>query len=306
MGAFDTPVLVLFAALLIDWLWGEVPAAVHPVVAMGTIISWAEKRMPAVGSTRQILAGGLLALAFPGGLFAATYYGLQALSPWPLVQGTIQALLLTTCFAIRELRTAARRVGTALQADDLPRARFELRSLCSRNASELSAPQIATATVESIAENASDSIAAPLFYFALLGIPGAVLYRAANTLDAMLGYRDHRLYTGKVSARLDDLLNIIPARLTAVLFLFVGAALRLNALHGWRIWRRDARKTDSPNAGHPMAAMAGLLGVRLDKPGQYRLGDDTQQVDAATIGSSWAVVQLATAAGIGLLVSCLS
>ena len=145
-----------------------------------------------------------------------------------------------------------------------------------------STPQlVAAAAVESVAENASDSFVAPLFYYALLGLPGALVYRAVNTLDAMIGYRGRYEYLGKAAARLDDLLNLVPARLTA------RAAARRGALRGRGRAARRARaaratrgRTASPNAGHPMAAMAGLLGVRSRSPAPTALGDARQPVDA--------------------------
>jgi adenosylcobinamide-phosphate synthase len=149
--------------------------------------------------------------------------------------------------------------------------------------------------VESLAENTSDSGVAPLFYYAVFGLPGAVAYRAINTLDAMLGYRGEMEYLGQAAARLDDLANLIPARLTAGLLLVAGA-LDGSRLHdGIRILLRDGGRTASPNAGRPMAAMAGLLGVVLTKPGHYRLGDDIRPVTHRTIGRAWRLCAIATA-----------
>jgi adenosylcobinamide-phosphate synthase len=133
-------------------------------------------------------------------------------------------------------------------------------------------------------------VVAPLFYFALLGLPGAVAYRAVNTLDAMIGYRGRYEYLGKASARLDDALNFVPARLTALLLVIAGALSGLGAARGWRVLRRDGGATESPNAGRPMAAMAGLLGVVLEKPGHYRLGAPGAAPDAAAIHAAWRVV----------------
>src|SRR5262249_46813113 len=159
-----------------------------------------------------------------------------------------------------ELGQAALRVVKPLDADNLDEARVALRSLCSRDPSELSREELLAATIESLAENASDSFVAPLFYFALFGIPGAIAYRAINTLDAMIGYRGKSEALGKFAARLDDVANFIPARLTALLFLALGWLLGSDAARGWRILRRDGANTPSPNGGRPMATMAGLLG----------------------------------------------
>src|SRR4029077_4357780 len=167
------------------------------------------------------------------------------------------------------LGAAAHRVSRALARGDLAAARQGLASLCSRDPAALDGPALAAATIESLAENASDSVVAPLFYFALFGIPGAVFYRAVNTLDAMIGYHGRYEYLGKAAARFDDLLNLIPARLTAWLLLGAGSLTAADATRGWSICRRDGGNTESPNAGRPMAAMAGLLGVELVKAGHY-------------------------------------
>jgi adenosylcobinamide-phosphate synthase len=198
-------------------------------------------------------------------------------------------------FAARALGDAAREVASALSTGKLERARFGLRSLCSRDPSQLSEAQLVGATIESVAENASDSFVAPLFYYVLFGLPGAVVYRAVNTLDAMVGYRGKYEYLGKASARLDDVLNFVPARLTAALLLCAGALQGKDLRRGWLIWRRDAASTASPNAGRPMAAMAGLLGVRLEKAGHYDLGDAREALAQHKITESWAVVRLAFA-----------
>jgi adenosylcobinamide-phosphate synthase len=148
------------------------------------------------------------------------------------------------------------------------------------------------ATIESVAENASDSFVAPLFWFALFGLPGAVFYRATNTLDAMIGYRGKYEWLGKASARLDDALNLVPARLTAWLLLSAAWLQRRDAWRGARTLARDGARTDSPNAGRPMAAMAGILGVELAKAGQYRLGEAIEPLVPAQIDRAWRVTRL--------------
>jgi adenosylcobinamide-phosphate synthase len=165
--------------------------------------------------------------------------------------------------------------------------------LCSRDPTELDEPLIVAATLESLAENASDSGIAPLLYFCIGGVPGAVFYRAVNTLDAMIGYHGRYEYFGKASARLDDLLNWVPARLTALLLLLAGLVLGRDTRQGWRILRRDARKTESPNAGRPMATVAGLLRVELEKRGHYRLGDGFEPLTPSKIRHAWQLVVLA-------------
>jgi len=198
-------------------------------------------------------------------------------------------------FAIKGLGAAGRAVGVALREGRLADARRGLASLCSRDASALDGSQLAAATIESLAENLSDSFVAPLLAYAAFGLPGAVAYRAANTLDAMIGYRGRYEYLGKAAARLDDILNLIPARLTAGLLMVAGALTRADFAGGVRVLERDRGATASPNAGWPMATMAGLLGVTLEKPEHYRLGDGTSAVEPADIDRAWRIVAVAAA-----------
>ena len=186
--------------------------------------------------------------------------------------------LLKTTFSLRGLHRAAGDVEAALRADDLPEARRLLSwHLVSRETATLNAAQVAAAAIESVAENTSDGIIAPIFWYRTGGLPAALAYRYLQTCDSILGYRDaEREWLGKIPARTDDLLNLLPARLTALLFL----ALRPRA---WRIWWRDSRLTASPNAGHPMSAMAGVLGVELEKVGHYRLNAGLRLPDVASL-----------------------
>lgn len=306
MNAFDAwPPWVaspsaLCAALAIDLLFGELPGPVHPVIWIGRAIRALERRLPRGGPLRELAGGGLLALAIPIAAAAVAYAGALALRPLPLLCWLWHVLVLTAMFALRALGEAAQRVRVALDAGDVSAGREALRSLCSRDPSALAAPDLIGASVESVAENASDSVVAPLFYYAVFGLLGAVAYRAVNTLDAMVGYHGRYEYLGKASARLDDVLNVIPARLTAALLLLAGGWLGQDVERGAAIWRRDAGSTESPNAGHPMATMAGLLGVRLEKAEHYRLGDASSDLRPGHISAAWRIVQLAGMAAAAL------
>lgn len=283
-------------ALLIDRWVGEPPNALHPVVWMGkltgVLIGLPERlASPLVpGRFVQLLWGACVTLVVAGTFSAVTFVLLTEIAPWPVSSFLVSAILLKTTLSLDGLRKAAETMQSALTTDR-EAARYALRNLCSRDPSSLDETQLATATVESLAENASDSLVAPLFYFALLGVPGAMAYRAVNTLDAMIGYRGRYEYLGKAAARLDDLLNLIPARLTALLLLLAGLARGHQARSGYAVLARDHSKPESPNAGWPMAAMAGLLGVQLDKPGHYVLGDAVNHVSVTTIDTAWRIVR---------------
>ena len=303
----DARVLVL--ALIIDLVFGDPPNAFHPVAWLGRLANALVTRAPRRGPARQLAAGALIVALIVGGAgLLAAMFTVAAASLPSVVAPVLAALALKSTFAIRGLGRAGQTVAAHLAAGDLDGARFALRSLCSRDAGTLSASQVAAATVESLAENTSDSIVAPLFFYALFGLPGAACYRAANTLDAMIGYRGRFEYLGKVAARLDDVLNLIPARLTAGLMLLAGAIRGADVARGRRILARDGGATESPNAGRPMAAMAGLLGVALEKTGHYRLGDGDRAVGAAHIAAAWTLARDAAllAGGLVLVVIWLS
>jgi adenosylcobinamide-phosphate synthase len=296
---------VLGLALVLDLAVGEYPSPLHPVVWMGRCISMLESRAPRAGRFRQLAWGTLMAFAIPA-LFAAGAALLVVGSGqlgWAGV--LIEALALKSTFAVRELGRAGARVRDALCRDAIGEAREGLRSLCSRDPSQLDPPRLVAAVIESLAENASDSIVAPVFWYLLLGIPGAFAYRAINTLDARIGYRGAYEWLGKVAARIDDLWNLLPARLTALLLLVSGLFCGADVRRGVRILLRDGRKTESPNAGRPMAALAGLLRVELEKEGHYRLGDPVEALGADKIAAAWRIVALAMFLAIGLSITVL-
>jgi adenosylcobinamide-phosphate synthase len=232
-----------------------------------------------------------MALGLPA-LWAALAFASERV-PWI---GPLLALYwLKSSMALRVLGEAGEGVARPLLAGDLHESRQRLSWLCSRDARALTPPQLAAGAVESVAENLSDSFVAPLFWFLVGGVPAAVAYRAVNTLDAMIGYRGRYEWLGKASARLDDLLNLAPARLTAVLLL-VGAPLAGgDVAQGWRALIADRTRTESPNAGWPMATMAGLLGVALEKPDHYVLGASGRAPEAADIHRAWRICRAAAA-----------
>lgn len=269
----------LLLALALDAL-GEPPASLHPVVWMGNYLKGARVRWRATAPGARLAEGGAW-WALGAGLSA----GAARLSA-PLPGGWVtRGLLLKPLLARRALFAAVGEVHAALAADDLPEARRLLAwHLVSRETGGLGAAEVAGAAVESLAENLSDSVVAPLLCFRVGGLPLAALYRYANTADALWGYRTPELeHAGRVAARADDLLNLAPARLTALCAVLAALPAGLDAPGAWRAWRRDARRTPSPNAGHPMSAFAGALGVRLDKRGTYVLNAGGRDPDAGDL-----------------------
>lgn len=295
-GASSIKPAILLLALLVDRLGGELPTRLHPVGWMGRYLTWLTRWRP--DAPRRALLAGLGGVLLGWGLFtgaaALVMWGFQPL-PRPL-RLLLLALLLKPTLSVSALTRAGAEVRGALERHDLPEARRLLGyHLVSRDTAELSESEVAGAAVESLAENLTDSIIAPIFYFVLWGLPGAVLYRFVNTADAVVGYRTPELeHFGKAAARLDDLSNLVPARLAAGLLLVALPFVGGNAAEALRIMWRDAYKTPSPNAGWTMAAVAGGLSVRLDKRGVYTLHPEGRPVSAEDVRAAERLIPLCT------------
>ncbi len=251
-------VLAMVTALLLDQWLGE-PRRAHPLVAFGRMVSWIEKRMHADQRWVGVLAWALAALPLP-----LLLWGVQRVMPaW--ISWVIAVCVLYFTLGLRSLGEHARPVATALQAEDLDTARSAVGRMVSRDTAALNASQVAAAATESVLENGNDAVFGALFWFAVLGAPGALLFRLANTLDAMWGYRTPRYERfGWAAARIDDVLNLLPARLTAFTYALCG-----NFNGAMHCWRTQAPQWDSPNAGPVMAAGAGALDVRLGGAAPY-------------------------------------
>ncbi|MCY1144699.1 cobalamin biosynthesis protein [Actinoplanes sp. Pm04-4] len=256
-GAADAAGLA--AGYLLDAVFGD-PRRFHPVAGFGTAAAALEKRIYAPnrrsGAAFTAIAVGVPALA---GFGAAA-----ATRKLPIARTALVAAATWTVLGGRTLRRESRVMARHLDGGDLDSARGRLNHLCGRDPSGLDESELARATVESVAENTSDAVVAPLVWGGLLGLPGLLAYRAANTLDAMVGHRSARYARfGTASARLDDGLNLLPSRLTGVLTIAVSPIAGGNPKETLRVWRRDRNDHPSPNAGQCESAMAGALGVRL-------------------------------------------
>jgi adenosylcobinamide-phosphate synthase len=290
----------LLLALAIDLLSGDPPSRWHPVAWLGQWIGRLERAAPRRGAPARLAAGaGITAVVVAGSAgLGLGVEGLLRRAP-AMLRVTALGLLLKPALSVRGLIQAAQLVETALERADLDTARHELRALVSRPASGLTGQQIASATIESLAENLPDSVLAPALAFLIGGLGGAYGYRAANTLDAMIGYHGDHEELGKVAARLDDLFNLAPARIAALLLAASALVTGDDARAALTTMCVDAGRTESPNAGWPMSAAAGALGVRLEKPGHYCLGGDYRQPAAADIARArrllWTSVALGAA-----------
>ncbi len=279
---------LLLGAFLLDLLLGDPRYLHHPVVYIGTLINWLETLLASLLDSR-LLAGVMLCgsvLAVTGGL---TWLALQVASLLhPALYGFIFLYLAYTTIALRQLHLESREVARLVEAGNLDAARRALALIVGRDTAHLNEEQILRACIETVSENTSDGVVAPLFYLFLGGPVLAMVYKAANTLDSMVGYRDDRYREmGWASARFDDLLNLVPARLTGLLMVAASIPLALNPWAALKVMFRDARKSTSPNAGYPEAAAAGALGVQLGGPAVYfgqaidkpTFGDDDRQMN---------------------------
>ncbi|MDP6189391.1 MAG: adenosylcobinamide-phosphate synthase CbiB [Gammaproteobacteria bacterium] len=252
-------------ALLLDYRLGE-PQRLHPLIGFGNLAdgleSWLNNHQQATASRWWGLAAWALAV------LPLTYIAFalsQSLADNWLLHTLVSGVVLYLAIGWHSLVQHAQEIYEPLQAEDLPQARQAVSYIVSRDCQQLNAQEVATAATESVLENGADAIFAALFWFLLAGIPGVVLYRLSNTLDAMWGYKNQRfLHFGWAAARLDDLLNFIPARLTALTYTLCG-----HRATAWRSWRRQAGTWKSPNAGPVMAAGAGALQVQLGGPAPY-------------------------------------
>ncbi|MBI4642876.1 MAG: cobalamin biosynthesis protein CobD [Deltaproteobacteria bacterium] len=255
------------AAYLLDLLLGDPPQWPHPIRFLGRVIEYWE----GVCYRPRVAAGAVFWLAVMVTTLIGVLGLLGAVMFLPQWAGAaVFAYFLYTGLATRSLHYESRRVEDALARGNLAVARKRLARIVGRGTSELSPEEIRRAVIETVAENLADGVVAPMFFTLLLGLPGLFLYKAANTMDSMVGYKNYRYGKfGKVAARADDVLNYLPARLTALLMVAAAAVAGLDARDAWRIMRRDAGNSSSPNAGWPEAAMAGALGVRLGGPSAY-------------------------------------
>jgi adenosylcobinamide-phosphate synthase len=253
-------ILPLLLGWFLDLLIGDPAWLPHPVVGYGKMISFGEHRLNK--GTHRKLKGALMAIVLISMVFAVAYFGLSILPPFGRVG--VDLILIFYCLAGTTLIREVRQVFLALDRS-LDEGRKQVARIVGRDTSELSAQEVRTAALETLAENLSDGVIAPLFWFAILGIPGMLAYKMVNTLDSMIGYKTDRYRDfGCWAAHIDDIANYIPARLTALLMIVAAGEPRLTGF----VWR-NGRNHASPNSGYPEAALAGILNCRFGGPHYY-------------------------------------
>lgn len=258
---------MIIVAFLLDLILGDPRWFPHPVVQIGQLISFLENlfRRIAKGKTAELITGTVLAVTVPSVAFFTTLWVIQIADGLNIRLGWVMAVFLGyTTIAAKSLYCEPFKVVSMLAAKDIDGARKELSCLVGRDTGNLDEKGITRALVETVAENTSDGVIAPLFYLAIGGPPLAMAYKAINTLDSMVGYKNGRyLYFGRASARLDDVVNYVPARLSALLLIMAALMLRKDWKRALKITLRDRKNHQSPNSGHPESAVAGALGRRL-------------------------------------------
>ncbi|WP_018086431.1 adenosylcobinamide-phosphate synthase CbiB [Desulfurispora thermophila] len=304
----------IFLAAALDFVVGDPPRLPHPVILIGKLISALENLLyrPGRSAVAQQLAGALLVFFVVGVAYALTWLLLLFAYAGHYWLGLmLEVWLISTTLAARSLAQAARQVLKPLCRGDMLEARRMLGYIVGRQTGGLPPSEIVRATVETVAENTSDGFVAPLFYALLGGAPLAMAYKAVNTLDSMLGYKNERyLYFGRPAARLDDIANFVPARLTGLLLVLAAWWSGRRARLAWLTMRRDARRHPSPNSGYPEAAVAGALGVRLGGHNYYHgrvsfrpyLGREIYPLQPGHIRAAVDLMYLAAA--FGVLLGC--
>lgn len=285
---------VLLLAVAIDVVFGEFPAAIHPVVWIGRLISRLEKIAPNKGRKAYGVFILLICTLLPVIVASLLMYVSFLISP--LLFMLVSAFFLKSTFSIGGLISTATDIQEHLENDDVDLAKETLPALVGRDPSNLSEQEISSAAIESLAENYVDTILSPLLFFLILGVPGAILYKTVNTLDSMIGYKDEEYRElGWASARADDILNYIPARLSPLFLLPASFMAGGSFREGVRTWKQDRRETSSPNSGWSMSILSGALQRKLSKTGHYTLGEDYPPPEPVHINKAANIIWAATA-----------
>ena len=309
--------LALLAGFLMDWAWGDPRGIPHPVIWIGNLIDFLEQRLrdllPATPKGER-LAGGILwvlttsaATALP----ALLLYLCQRGSPW--LRLGVESVMCWQILAARSLETESMKVYDALVSGDLAASRQAVSMIVGRDTTRLDEAGVARAAVETVAENTSDGVIAPMLFLAIGGAPLGFFYKAVNTMDSMLGYVEEPYrHIGLVPAKLDDLFNFIPARLSALLMLAAGALLGMDVKNGWRIFRRDRYSHASPNSAQTESVCAGLLGLRLAGDAWYHgclhkkpyIGDPLREITNGDIPAACRLMYMTALLSLALCAGC--
>jgi len=294
-------VIIVGFALLLDFVAGDPKNKYHPTAWIGKLIA---KLTPLAknNSEKKELFGGVLVVctvvSIVSTLLVFLEIGINFISTdiFSLVASiVIGVILLKTTIAIKGMEKHALNVADSLEKNDLDSARAHLSMIVKRNTKDLDENHITSAVLESVSENTVDGVTGPLFYYALFGLPGAFVYRVINTIDSMIGYRTSMFKNiGWFGANCDKVLNYIPSRLTGLVMILSALILGYNWKESFHIMKRDSRKLDSPNAGYPMSALAGAIGVKFEKINHYTIGDGNIQLTRSNITTAITLMKVSS------------
>ena len=301
-------IVIVGFALLLDFLIGDPKTKYHPTAWIGKLIAVLVP-FSRNNSPKKELFGGILivftVVAIVSTLLVALDFGISLLTidiVSLVVSIVVGSILLKTTIAIRGMQKHALSVVDALEKDDLDSARNHLSMIVKRNTKNLDKNHISSAVLESVSENTVDGITGPLFYYAIFGLPGAFVYRAINTIDSMIGYKTSLFRNiGWFGANCDTILNYIPSRLTGLVMILSALILGYNWKESFYIMKRDGRKLESPNAGFPIAALAGALGTKLEKINYYAVGDGNIEFTKSHIISAIRLMKVSSILFCGLV-----
>ena len=301
-------IIIIGFAIILDLIFGDPKNRYHPTAWIGNFIGSITTCMKN-GSQNLEKFGGIFIVLIPVSISCIVLFGLEFSIDlinaefWSVVISTIFGIILfKMTIAIRGMELHALAVLDSIQKNDLAQARKNLSMIVKRNTKNLDKNHILSGTLESLSENIVDGITGPMFYFALFGLPGAFAYRIVNTVDSMVGYKTYMFKNlGWFGANCDNILNYIPSRLTG-LTMVLGAML---LGHDWKncyaIFKRDGKKTDSPNAGYPMAALAGALGTTFEKIEHYSLGSGNQEITSKKVTDAIALMKITSLLFFGIV-----
>ena len=286
----------IVAGFILDLIFGDPHWLPHPICLIGNLIGFLEKnlrRLLAPGKTALLLGGALMVVIVLSLSFAVPYAVLmlaEQVSPW--LRFALETIMFYQIFATKCLRDESMKVYTALHNNDLEDARVKLSWIVGRDTKELTTEEVTKGAVETVAENTADGIIAPMFYMFIGGAPLAFLYKGINTMDSMVGYKNDKfLYFGRCAAKLDDVANFIPARITGILMILASYFLNMNAAGAWKIFWRDRYNHLSPNSAMTESVTAGALNIQLGGDHYYfgklvhkdTIGDNIRPVEAEDI-----------------------
>ena len=303
------PIVIVAFALGMDFVFGDPKNRYHPTVWIGTLIA----KLTSLAKNQNTYVeklGGIFVVAITVGVVVTLLLildtGISLLTTdWVtiVVSGVVVVILLKTTIAIRGMEKHAKAVLESLDQNNLDMARTNLSMIVKRNTKNLDKNHVISGVLESISENTVDGITGPLFYFALFGLPGAFVYRVINTVDSMIGYKtDIFKNVGWFGATCDTILNYIPSRLTGLVMIISAAILQNNWKESYKIMIRDGKKTESPNAGYPMAALAGALETKFEKINHYKLGNGEIMLTKEHVNSALTMMKLTSILFFGLVI----